>query len=117
MLEGSSRTPVERTLIDVFRSSVALYPDAVALVSASAAKASRLYGLVLPRDGWHVRIAIWLDNLRYRMRRRAYRAHAHPNPRIDEITLANGLRPIAEAYTLVWRVVLYSRADAEAVRA
>ena len=31
MLEGASRTPEERTLIDVFRSSVAQYPDALAL--------------------------------------------------------------------------------------
>ena len=31
MLEGSSRTPLERTLIDVFRSSVAEFPDALAL--------------------------------------------------------------------------------------
>ena len=34
---------------------VCCYPDADALVSASAAKAMRLYGLVLPRDRWYVR--------------------------------------------------------------
>ena len=60
---------------------------------------------------WYVRWAIRLDNLRYRMKRRAYRAHAHANARIDEMTLASGLRPSAEAFTFVWRVVLYSRDD------
>ena len=95
---------------------VCCYPDAGALVSASAAKANRFYGLVLPRDRWYVRVAVWLDNMRYRLKRRAYRAHAHPNRRIDAITLANGLRPCAEAFTLVWRVVLYAREDIEALR-
>ena len=90
---------------------VCCYPDAAALVSASAAKAERLYGLVLPRDRWYVRWAIRLDNLRYRLKRRAYRAHAHANARIDEMTLASGLRPCAEAFTFIWRVVLYSRDD------
>jgi magnesium-protoporphyrin O-methyltransferase len=96
---------------------VCCYPDADALVSSSAAKARRLYGLVLPRDGWHVRVAVWLDNLRYRVKQRAYRAHAHPNARIDAMALASGLRPSAEAFTFAWRVVLYTRDDAEAGRA
>jgi magnesium-protoporphyrin O-methyltransferase len=96
---------------------VCCYPDADALVSASAAKARSLYGLVLPRDRWYVRWAIRLDNLRYRLKRRAYRAHAHANARIDAMTLASGLRPSAEAFTFVWRVVLYARDDMEPLRA
>jgi magnesium-protoporphyrin O-methyltransferase len=96
---------------------VCCYPDADALVAASAAKARRLYGLVLPRNGWHVRVAVWLDNLRYRVQRRGYRARAHDNARIDAMTLASGLSIRAEAFTLVWRVVLYARYDPEANRA
>jgi magnesium-protoporphyrin O-methyltransferase len=96
---------------------VCCYPDAVALVSASAAKASRLYGLVLPRDRWYVRWAVRLDNVRYRLKRRAYRAHAHDNARVDGLTMASGLRPRAEAFTLFWRVVLYSRDDIVSLRA
>jgi magnesium-protoporphyrin O-methyltransferase len=92
---------------------VCCYPDAAALVSSSAAKARRLYGLVLPRDRWYVRWAIRLDNLRYRLQRRAYRAHAHANAAIDALALASGLRPSAEACTLAWRVVLYSRESAD----
>ena len=96
---------------------VCCYPDAVALVSASAAKAKRLFGLVLPRDRWYVRWAIRLDNVRWRLKRRTYRAHAHANARIDEMTLASGLRPCAEAFTLIWRVVLYARDDTKPLRA
>jgi magnesium-protoporphyrin O-methyltransferase len=96
---------------------VCCYPDADALVTSSAAKAKRLYGLVLPRDRWYVRWAIRLDNLRYRLKRRAYRAHAHANTQIDELALASGLQPRSQAFTLIWRVVLYSRDDILPLRA
>jgi magnesium-protoporphyrin O-methyltransferase len=88
---------------------VCCYPDADALVSASAPKSRRLYGLVLPRDRWYVRLAIRVDNIRWWLKRRAYRAHAHANVRIDALVSAHGLRPVSEAFTLVWRVVLYAR--------
>ena len=92
---------------------VCCYPDVDALVSASAPKARRLYGLVLPRDRWYVRWAVRLDNVRYRLKGRAYRAHAHGNARVDGLARASGLRPRAEAFTLLWRVVLYARDDTE----
>jgi len=57
-LEGASRTPAERTLIDVFRASVAQYPDAVALEDPqggiSYRRLERLVyaqALALTRDG------------------------------------------------------------------
>lgn len=92
---------------------VCCYPDAAALVSASAPKARRLYGLVLPRDRWYVRWAIRFENVRWWLKRRAYRAYAHANARIDELALASGLQPRAEAFTLFWRVVLYARDEPE----
>lgn len=93
---------------------VCCFPDADALVSASAAHARKLYGLVLPRDRWYVRWALRLDNVRWWLKRRAYRAHAHANARIDELAMARGLRPRSEAFTLLWRVVLYTRDEPEA---
>jgi magnesium-protoporphyrin O-methyltransferase len=92
---------------------VCCYPDADALVSASAAKSRRLYGLVLPRDRWFVRLAIRIDNVRWWLKGRAYRAYAHPTVRIDELALAHGLRPRAEATTPFWRVVLFARETAQ----
>jgi magnesium-protoporphyrin O-methyltransferase len=81
------------------------------LVPASAAHARRLYGLVLPRDRWYVRWLIRLDNVRYRLKRSAYRAYAHANERVDEHTRAAGLRQRSEAFTRFWRVVLYERVE------
>ena len=90
---------------------VCCYRDVDELVPASAAHARRLYGLVLPRDRWYVRWLIRLDNVRYRLERRAYRAYAHANDRVDEHLRTAGLRPRSEAFTTFWRVVLYERAD------
>ncbi len=89
---------------------VCCYPDAESLVSLSAARAKRLYGLVLPRDGAPIRLLVWLGNLRYRLTRSPYRAFVHRNAFIDRLVGAAGLRRIEEKRTLFWRVVLYARA-------
>jgi len=89
---------------------VCCYPDVDAVVSLSADRARRLYGLVLPRHGWHLRMALGVVNLAYRLRRSRYRAYAHANGRIDALVAEHGLVPTAEAHTFIWRVVLYERA-------
>jgi magnesium-protoporphyrin O-methyltransferase len=91
---------------------VCCYPDAAALVGLSAARASWLYGLVLPRDRWLVRTALRIANLGFWLRRKTYRTYAHPNTQIDQLVAANGLQPRSEAETLFWRVVVYDRAVA-----
>lgn len=89
---------------------VCCYPDVEGLVGASAARARRLYGLVLPRDRVVIRAALALANAWYRLRGRGYRAYAHPNARVDALVAAAGLTPEREASTFLWRVVLYARA-------
>jgi magnesium-protoporphyrin O-methyltransferase len=88
---------------------VCCYPDVEALVGLSAARARTVYGLVLPRDRRIVRIAIRLENLWFRLRRKAYRAYVHPTARIDELVAASGLRLTAERGTRFWRVIVYDR--------
>lgn len=88
---------------------ICCYPDVDALVGATAARTRRVYGLVLPRDRWIIRVGIRLVNLGFRMRRSGYRAYAHPNPRIDELVTSIGLRKRLEGGTFWWRVVVYDR--------
>ncbi|CAN5824622.1 hypothetical protein BH23CHL8_BH23CHL8_26020 [soil metagenome] len=66
---------------------------------------------MLPRDLWHVRLAIRLDNVRYRLRRHGYRAHAHAHAEIDGLVISQGLRLASEAFTAFWRVALFRRDD------
>jgi SAM-dependent methyltransferase len=89
---------------------VCCYRDAEALVGMSSARARTLYGLVLPRDRWFVRLGLRLINLKHVVLRQAFRVYAHSNKRIDRIVAANGLKPRFEATTAVWRVVVYDRA-------
>lgn len=88
---------------------VCCYPDADALVSLSADRARNLLGLVLPRDTRLVRLALWANNLWFRLRRSPYRAHGHSNQLVDRLVGDAGLHPITERRTLFWRVVLYRR--------
>jgi len=88
---------------------VCCYQDAQALVGLSSGRATRVYGLVLPRDRFLVRAAISAYNLTLRLRRKAYRAYVHSNAVIDELVTANGLRRRSEARTFVWRVVVFER--------
>jgi len=88
---------------------VCCYEGAEELVSASVAHARKLYGLVLPRDRWYIRWLIKLDNVRWWLKRSAYRAYAHGNTRIDELLAMAGLSIRSEAATRYWRVVLYER--------
>lgn len=89
---------------------VCCYRDAEALVSLSSARAKTLYGLVLPRDRWFVRLWLRLLNLKHIVLREDFRVYAHPNRRIDRLVAANGLKPRFEATTTAWRVVVYDRA-------
>jgi magnesium-protoporphyrin O-methyltransferase len=88
---------------------VCCYPDAEVMVSLSADRARNLYGLVLPRDGRLIRLALWLENVGFRLRRSPYRAFGHSNQLIDALVGQRGLRAIGERRTLFWRVVLYGR--------
>ena len=89
---------------------VCCYPDVDALVGLSAARAAWLYGLVVPRDRWLIRVGLRLLNLGPWLRRNPYRTYAHSNARIDALVAAHGLRPRSEAFTFAWRVVVYDRA-------
>jgi SAM-dependent methyltransferase len=88
---------------------VCCYPDAEGLVGLSAARVRTAYGLVLPRDRSVIRLAIRLENIWMRLRRKAYRAYAHPTTRVDEIAAEHGLQPRSERRTAFWRVVVYDR--------
>jgi SAM-dependent methyltransferase len=91
---------------------ICCYPDMVSLVRLSAARARRLYGLVLPRDRWLIRLALRLENAWLRFRGVQYRAFAHPNDRVDALIREAGLRLRGEDRTFFWRVVVYERASA-----
>ncbi len=103
---------IDRADIVTLDRVICCYPGVDALVGLSAARAGRLYGIVLPRNRWLVRIGIAMENLRMVLTRNPYRAFEHPNARVDELVSAAGLRLVEETFTPIWRVALYERSAA-----
>jgi predicted TPR repeat methyltransferase len=92
---------------------ICCYPDMVALVRASARKATALYGIVIPRDTAWVRAIVRLTNwfLR-RVLRWQFRAFAHSHRAIDGLCAEEGLNLDREDRGVLWCVRLYRRAAA-----
>lgn len=91
---------------------ICCYPDMEALVSRSADRAQRLYGLVYPRDTWWVAFGLRFTNLLMRVARKAFRAHLHPTAVVDAVARRHGLTPkLAARAGPVWQVALYARAS------
>jgi magnesium-protoporphyrin O-methyltransferase len=89
---------------------ICCYHDMHSLVSLSAAKARRLYGLVYPRDRWPVRLVLFFENLMLRLRKSPFRSFVHPTEVVDRLVRAAGLRPTFQKNTFAWQVVIYERA-------
>jgi magnesium-protoporphyrin O-methyltransferase len=88
---------------------ICCYPDMEKLVSLSAARARKLYGLVYPRDGWWVKIGITVMNFFFRLRKNPFRTFAHPTQAVEVILNNSGFKQRFYHQTLVWQVVVYSR--------
>lgn len=88
---------------------VCCYPDLAALVTASAARTKRLYGLVYPRDAVWTRVGIGLENLVHRWHGTAFRGFVHPEARIAALVRAQGLVPAVRHEGIVWVVAVFTR--------
>jgi SAM-dependent methyltransferase len=91
---------------------ICCYPDMERLVSTSAAKATRLYGAVYPRDRWWVRMVMAGINGWQRIRRSDFRVYLHSPRAIARVLIDQGLVPRSTQHTLVWEVAVFSRAAA-----
>jgi magnesium-protoporphyrin O-methyltransferase len=88
---------------------ICCYDDVEALVSLSAAKARKLYGLVYPRATWWAKMALFFENWVYRLRGSAFRAFVHPTEVIDRLVRKSGLKEVHRQETFAWQVVVYQR--------
>ena len=90
---------------------ICCYPDMPALVDASAARARRVYGLVLPReDRWLVRIGLGLINLVQRLRRRPFRVFGHPRAQVEGRLASVGFQRVFRGTSFAWQVLVFTRA-------
>lgn len=88
---------------------VCCYPDMNSLLTLSASRARRLYGIVYPRDAWWVRVAVAVENRLWRLRGIAFRNFVHRNSAIDATLRRAGLSSRFELRGRWWVVALYER--------
>jgi magnesium-protoporphyrin O-methyltransferase len=88
---------------------VCCYPDMQQLLGASTARATRLLGIVYPRDGWWIRAATIAQNAFWRLRNSAFRLYIFPNTAIDAGIRSAGFVLRTRNRGLTWVVALYER--------
>lgn len=88
---------------------ICCYHDLEKLVGLSSQRATRLYGLVYPRDNWAIRAAFGFFNLFLRLTRNPFRVYVHPTAKVDGLIQQEGFRQRYHLKTFVWQVVLYGR--------
>jgi SAM-dependent methyltransferase len=89
------------------------YPDMTSLVDASASRARRVYGVVIPRETWVMRMATRVVNLVQSIRHRPFRVFLHPSAAVDARVASHGLDKRFHGHTFLWQVLLYTRRDAD----
>ena len=90
---------------------ICCYHDMKSLVLLSAARASKLYGVVYPRDVWWNKIAIRFMNLFFWMSRSPFRTFIHPDAGVQGILDQVGLARVFYKRTFFWQVAVYARAS------
>ena len=88
---------------------ICCYDEMEALVSASAERAGRLYGLVYPRDTWWDRLGIALVNLSCRVRRSPFRVFVHSPGSVERVIESKGFAQRFYRTTALWQVIVYAR--------
>lgn len=89
---------------------VCCYSDVNALLGAATARATRIVGLVYPRDVWWNRLAGRVMNAWSWLTRDATRWYLYPTAEVDGILRRAGFAGHEVSRSIVWQVVLYRRA-------
>ncbi len=90
---------------------VCCYPDAEALLRQAAGRARQLLAFTYPRDRWHVRTLIVLENFWRRLTGKEFRAFVHAPERMGSVLETAGLVRATRRETFVWTFDLYRRED------
>ncbi len=91
---------------------VCCYPDPETLLRSAAARARRLIAFTYPRDRWHIRTWIALQNFFRRQRGNEFRAFVHAPQRMGAVLEAAGFVRAVRLGTAVWVLDLYHREGA-----
>jgi magnesium-protoporphyrin O-methyltransferase len=91
---------------------VCCYPDVDALLGSAAEKATRLVGLVYPRDTWWNRLAGRATTAWAWLTRDSTRWYLFPTAKVDAIMRRAGFVGREVSRSFIWQVVIYHRTPA-----
>lgn len=88
---------------------ICCFPDMKNMVSLSARRARKLYGLVFPRDTWWARLGITVMNFIFRLQRSSFRTFIHPTQAVEDLIRSNGLERRFYHRTMIWQVMVFAK--------
>ena len=88
---------------------ICCYHDMESLVRLSAARATKLYGVVYPRDVWWNRIGFRFFNLSFWIGRSSFRTFIHSDAGVQRILDQVGLARVFYKRTFIWQVAVYAQ--------
>ena len=88
---------------------ICCYPDMEKMVGLSVARTWKIYGMVIPRESWWVKIGLGVGNFFFRLRRNPFRTYVHPIRAVEAILSSNGFKRHSYRKTFIWQVAVYTR--------
>jgi magnesium-protoporphyrin O-methyltransferase len=88
---------------------ICCFPEMEKLVSLSAARARKFYGMVYPRDTWWVKLAMAIQNFYFRLKRSSFRTFPHSTRAVEAVVSRSGFTRRYYRQTWVWQVTIYAR--------
>lgn len=89
---------------------ICCYPYMDKLVALSAERATKLYGLIFPRDVWWIKLAMTIGNFVLWLSRSQFRTFVHPTHEVDKLVRSKGFQPVVSQNAgPFWQVAVYSR--------
>ncbi|HEX7004362.1 MAG TPA: methyltransferase domain-containing protein [Trueperaceae bacterium] len=88
---------------------ICCYHDVAALIDSSASRATKLYGLVYPRDNLVTRLGSRLANALIALTGTGYRAFVHREAEVERLVAGTGLVRVFHSRLGIWQVAVYRR--------
>lgn len=86
---------------------VCCYPFYKPLLEQALQRAERAMALSYPRDGWYVRLGMWLENARRRWRGNPFRTFVHSPSDMQALIERAGFTLVSRRRTLAWTVDVF----------
>jgi len=89
---------------------ICCYPDYESLLRQALSRCRERFAFSYPRDRWHIRFWLALENLRRRIFGNSFSAFVHPPAAMHAIIREAGFDPVNQRATAVWSIEVYARA-------